>query len=112
MSDTIAVMWDCNGLEAAVNLSDISRQRIWDTLKGRDVKDIPREPNLMHWRLRAQANLQRHYEIYLLEIEDGITVDDVCRAFNESPQEMADTVRRIGHKFYSNRLDPEKRAIV
>jgi hypothetical protein len=109
MSDTIAVMWDCNGLEAAVNLSDISRQRVWDTLKGRDARDIPREPNLMHWRLRAQANPQRHYEIYLLEIEDGITVDDVCRAFNDSPQTMADTVRRIGHKFYSDRMSDEVR---
>ena len=33
-------------------------------------------------------------------------------AFESAPQEMADTVRRVGHKFYSNRLETEKRAIV
>jgi hypothetical protein len=104
MSDTIAVMWDCNGLEAAVNVSDMSRQRVWAALQGKKNNELPREPNLMHWRLRAQANPQRHYEIYLLEIEDDITVDDVCRAFKESPQTMADTIRRIGHKFYSDRV--------
>jgi hypothetical protein len=104
MSDTIAVMWDCNGLEAAVNVTDIDRQRTWAVLQSREPDRVPAPPNLMHWRLRAQANPQRHYEIYLLEIEDDITVDDVCRAFKESPQTMADTIRRIGHKFYSDRV--------
>jgi hypothetical protein len=61
----------------------------------------------MHWQLRAQANPQRHYEIYVLEVQDGITVEDVRVAFEADPQEMADTVRRIGHKFYSDRA-PEK----
>ncbi len=102
MSDTIALMWDCNGLEAAVNVTDISKQRVWAALKGAAPDRIP-GPNLMHWRLRAQANPQRHYEIYLLEVEEGITVEDVRVAFEADPQEMADTVRRIGHQFYSDR---------
>jgi hypothetical protein len=103
MSDTIALMWDCNGLEAAVNVTDISKQRVWAALQGKDLRQVPAEPNLMHWRLRAQANPQRHYEIYLLEVEEGITVEDVRVAFEADPQEMADTVRRIGHQFYSDR---------
>lgn len=107
MSDTIAVMWDCNGLEAIANISDIQRRKVWATLKNEAFHPV--EPNLMHWRLRAQANQQRHYEIYLLEIEDGITVEDVREAFESSPQTMADTVRRIGHKFYSDRVTEEVR---
>lgn len=104
MSSTVALMWDCNGLEAAVNVTDINKKRVWATLKGEDTSKIPFEPNLMHWRLRAQANMQRHYEIYLVEMDDSITVDDIIEAFESNPQTMADTVRRIGHKFYSDRV--------
>ena len=104
MSSTLALMWDCNGLEAAVNVTDINKQRVWATLKGEDASKISFEPNLMHWQLRAQFNPQRHYEIYLLEIEDDITVEDITQAFEDAPQQMADTVRRIGHKFYSDRV--------
>jgi hypothetical protein len=102
MSDTIALMWDCNGLEAAVNVDDIQRQRTWAALKGAAPDRIP-GPNLLMWRLRAEANPQRHYEIYLISAEDGVTVTDICEAFRQAPQEMADTVRRIGHRYYSNR---------
>ena len=106
MSDTIALMWDCNGLEAAVNVDDIQRQRVWAALKGQAPDRIP-GPNLLMWRMRAQANPQRHYEIYLISVEPDVTVNDICEAFRSAPQEMADTVRRIGHRFYSDRA-PEK----
>jgi hypothetical protein len=102
MSDTIALMWDCNGLEAAINVDDIQRQRTWAALKGAAPDRIP-GPNLLMWRLRAEANPQRHYEIYLVTVEDDVTVADICAAFRRAPQEMADTVRRIGHRYYSNR---------
>jgi hypothetical protein len=106
MSHMFAAMWDCNGLEAIVDVTERQQQRAWAMLKG--IRNPPVEvPNLMHWQLRAQANPQRHYEIYILEVEEGITVEDVCMAFEADPQEMADTVRRIGHKFYSDRA-PEK----
>jgi hypothetical protein len=101
-TDTIAVMWDCNGLEAAINVDDIQRQRTWAALKGQ--ASIP-GPSLLHWRLRAQANPQRHYEIYIISAEDGVTVEDITQAFESNPQGMADTVRRIGHCFYSDRRD-------
>lgn len=111
MSDTIALMWDCNGLEAAVNITDINQQRMWAALKGEDLTKVRAEPNLMHWRLRAQANSQRHYEIYLVEVENGITVDDIVEAFEDAPQQMADTVRRIGHRFYSDRAKEPARIV-
>jgi len=28
---------------------------------------------------------------------------DICAAFKTAPQEMADTVRRVGHCYYSDR---------
>ena len=104
MKDPIALMWACNGLEAAINVDDIQRQRTWAALKGAAPDRIP-GPNLLMWRLRAQANPQRHYEIYLIEVESDVTVTDICAAFRTSPQEMADKVRRIGHRYYSDRAD-------
>jgi hypothetical protein len=103
MSDTIALMWDCNGLEAVVNVTDIDRQRTWAMLQGRKKNQVPAPPNLLMWQMRAQANPQRHYEIYLISAENDMTVDDICEAFHKAPQEMADTVRRIGHRYYSDR---------
>ena len=111
MSDTIALMWDCNGLEVAVNVDDINRQRTWALLKGEDATKVPAPPNLLHWQLRAQFNSQRHYEIYIITVEEGITVDDIVEAFEANPQGMADTVRRIGHKFYSDRATEPARIV-
>jgi hypothetical protein len=103
-TDIIALMWDCNGLEAAVNITDIDKKRTWAVLQGKSGRELPITPSLMHWRLRARANSQRHYEIYVISVQDGITVDDIVKAFEDNPQGMADTVRRIGHCFYSDRV--------
>jgi hypothetical protein len=100
MSDTIALMWDCNGLEAIVNVTDIEKRRTWALLQGQG--RVP-GPNLLMWKMRAQANPQRHYEIYLIEVESDITVREICTAFRKAPQKMADTVRSIGHRVYSDR---------
>ena len=108
---TIALMWDCMGLEAAVNVSDISKKRVWAALRGEDLDKVQADPILPQWRLRAQFNPQRHYEIYIIEADEGITVADIRNAFEASPQTMAETVRRIGHKFFSDRQTKE-RAIV
>ena len=108
MSHMFAVMWDCDGLEAIVDVTECQQQRAWAMLKG--IRNPPVElPNLMHWQLRAQANPQRHYEIYVLESGEDVTVEDVRVAFEAAPQEMADTVRRIGHKFYSDRAPAKVR---
>jgi hypothetical protein len=57
----------------------------------------------MHWRLRAQFNTQRHYEIYVFETVKGITAEDIRDMFEASPQTAADTIRGIGTVFYSDR---------
>lgn len=109
ITDTIALMWDCNGLEAAVNVTDIDKQRVWATLNGRDPNKVQGAPNLMMWQLRAQFNPQRHYEIYIITVEQGVTVDDIVKAFEADPQTMANTVRQVGHKFYSDRATEKVR---
>lgn len=106
-TDTIALMWDCYGLEAAVNITDIDKKRTWAVLKG-DSKKLPMPPNLLHWKLRAQYNPQRHYEIYIITTQPGVTVDDITKAFDDSPQHMAETIRRIGHRVYGHPMNPDQ----
>ena len=93
------VMWDCNGLEAVEQLPDPA-DTTFALLKG---TEPPKPPNIMHWRLRAQFNSQRHYEIYVFETVKGITKDDIVEMFEASPQTAADTIRRIGTVFHSDR---------
>jgi hypothetical protein len=100
-------MWDCNGLEAVEQLPDPA-ETTFALLKG---TEPPRPPNIMHWRLRAQFNTQRHYEIYVFETVKGITAEDIRDMFEADPQAAADTIRRIGTVFYSDR-QTKKMAIV
>ena len=100
-------MWDCNGLEAVEQLPDPA-ETTFALLKG---TETPKPPNIMHWRLRAQFNTQRHYEIYVFETVKGITKDDIVEMFEASPQHAADTIRRIGTVFHSDRRT-EKAVIV
>ena len=106
-TNRFVVMWDCNGLEA-VKLLPSDADTTFALLKG---VEPPKLPNIMHWRLRAQFNPQRHYEIYVFETIKGITAEDICDMFEASPQTAADTIRRIGTVFYSDR-QTRKAAIV
>ena len=106
-NNRFVVMWDCNGLEAVEQLPDPA-ETTFALLKG---EEPPKPPNIMHWRLRAQFNTQRHYEIYVFETVKGITKDDIVEMFEASPQHAADTIREIGTVFHSDR-QTQKAAIV
>ena len=98
------VMWDCHGLEALQMLPDPAET----TFALLQNKKPPEGPNIEHWKLRARYNTQRHYEIYIFSTEPGIELDDVLDMFKQNPQHAADTIRRIGHCYYSDRRDEEK----
>lgn len=94
-----AVMWDCHGLEALVRLPDPA-DTTYALLKG---EKPPEMPNIEHWKLRARFNSQRHYEIYTFSADPGVDVGEIREMFESSPQHAADTIRRIGHCYYSDR---------
>jgi len=102
-----AVMWDCNGLEA-VQAVPAPADITFALLRG---AEPPTLPALMHWQLRARFNSHRHYEIYIITATPGITEDDIRDMFEASPQTAADTIRRIGQKYYSDRWEPSSIAI-
>jgi hypothetical protein len=103
-----AVMWCCEGLEAVQHIPD-PKMQTWARLANQPMFEMPR---LNHWQLRAQFNPQRNYEIYLVSAEPGITADDIRLMFDADPQTAADTCRRLGQQFYSNRASNKKPAIV
>jgi hypothetical protein len=72
----------------------------------------PRPPNIEHWKLRARYNSQRHYEIYIITATPGIDRDDIINMFKADPQYAADTIRRLGQCYYSDRREEHKIAIV
>jgi hypothetical protein len=100
-TSTFVVVWDNTGLEYVGNVTEDEQRRVWGELNG---KPVPSQlPNVNHLVLRARYNSQRHYEIYLVTATDGITTDDIREMFEASPQTAADTIRRLGHCYYSDR---------
>jgi hypothetical protein len=104
MNNQFAIMWDCHGLEAVQKVPDPA-DRTFAILAN---KPLPQLPNLNHWELRARYNPQRHYEIYIVATTDGITADDIRDMFEASPQTAADTIRRLGTVFYSDRVQEDR----
>lgn len=100
-------MWDCHGLEAVQPVPDPA-MATWARLTN---TKPPQPPNLLHWRLRAQFNPQRYYEIWIFDADSGIDVDHIRQWFESTPQMAADRIRAIGHCFYSNRAREENTVI-
>ena len=109
MNHHFVVMWDNTGLEYIGDITADEVKRSWSVLKGKPVGSAL--PNLNHMILRARYNPQRHYEIYQIEATDGITADDIRDMFESSPQMAADTIRQLGHCYFSDRV-PEDRVVI
>ena len=101
MSDHVfLVMWDCYGLETCIDVTQHLQDRTWATLTNSKPKEIP---NVNHLILRAKFNTQRHYEIYTVTAQSGITAEIIIEMFEASPQHAADTIRKLGKAIYSDR---------
>lgn len=109
MTHQFVVMWCNEGLEYVGDVTAEQGKKVWATLSNEEHRGMP---NLLHMRLRAQFNSQRHYEIYFVNAVDGITEDDIRQMFCASPQTAADTIRERGECFYSDRLDCKQQVIV
>ena len=105
-TSTFVVVWDNTGLEYVGNVTEDEKNRTWGKLSGNPVAS--QLPNASTLVIRARANPQRHYEIYLVNVTDGITTDDIRDMFEASPQTAADTIRRLGQCYYSGRADTSK----
>jgi hypothetical protein len=90
-------------------IDDFDQQRVLAILKGQNPNKVPMPLSLSLWQLRAQANQQRHYEIYIIETTEDVSVDDIVDAFELAPQAMAERVREIGHGVCSYRAEQDQK---
>lgn len=110
MPHQFLITWSNEGLEFVGDYTEYVQDKMWADLQGK--KPTVSFPNLMHLELRARYNAQRHYEIYLINATDGITVEDIQTMFRNDPQGTADLIRNRGHKYYSDRVETTRVKIV
>jgi hypothetical protein len=115
MSKTFLASWDCHGLESLLDLDMIGGLEMWEVLKTTSEPRWPRTRPINQivtsLMLRARANPQRNYEIYIFTVQAGITEDEITEMFNSSPQYSAELIRKRGTKVYSDRTDVNQRVI-
>ena len=111
MNHQFLVMWCNEGLEYVADVTADQQRVVWEQLQGRST---PRHAyaNPFHLRLRAQANPQRHYEIYIIDAEEGVGEAEIRSMFESNPQSAVDTIRSKGIEFYSDRAEVDRTVIV
>jgi len=87
--------FDTLGFEWIFNVSEYEKKKFWAVLKGDEKVDFPIP---RHAILRARANPQRFPEIWAFESE--ITLDELEEIAEESPQVLADAIRRCGQNVF------------
>lgn len=106
--------WSNEGLESIIDIRGVHKEVTWQTLKDPDhACDAVKKLNtIIHgMMLRARFNNQRDYELYAFSVQKGITKKDIEKAFEESPQTMADTIRKIGVCVHSTKRSKAKTVI-
>ena len=111
------VMWDMTGLEALINVTKLEKEHeqwekenIFRILKEQNQTVKPAHVPLEMMILRAKVNGQRCYEIYAFDSE--LSEEDIRETFESDPQVIADAIRNVGHKFYSDRANKKQQVIV
>lgn len=87
--------FDSIGFEWIFNVSEYEKKKFWSVLKGDTKVDFPIP---RHAILRARANPQRFPEIWAFESE--ISLNELNEYAEDSPQELADAIRRCGQNVF------------
>lgn len=106
-SNAYLVYWCSEGLESVVPVGHYEQIDIENTFRILNNEDPVRNPVntiIQNMLLRARYNSHRHYELYAIKADDGITDKNIEAMFETDPQGSAELIRRIGHKLYSDRM--------
>ena len=105
------IYWCNEGLESVVPVSQYEEIDVANTFRILADEDPVRNPIntiIQTMLLRARCNTQRHYELYAIEADPGISGLDIESMFQANPQSSADTIRRIGVKLWSDRINTDR----
>jgi hypothetical protein len=111
-SSTLLLSWDQQGLEAVINVTEYEKAAVWAALSDSKTPATNLNHIVTAVMLRARYNSQRHYEIYTINVAEGITEDDIRQMFEDAPQQAADLIRERGNKMYSDRVEQKSVKIV
>jgi hypothetical protein len=94
------------GLESVTNLTSLDKQYIWNALKGGGDEGYNKAMNtIRYFILRARTNTQRCYEIYTIDVDPEVSVDEITSMFESDPQGSAELIRSRGNLLHSDRSD-------
>jgi hypothetical protein len=99
-------MWNQYGIEAIVPVTqyeDQAKLDIWNILQEKPTGKNPLDDILSSMQLRARFNPGRHYEIYAMDCEEGITEEQLFELWDSNPQYAADLTREKGVCMFSDR---------
>ena len=99
--------WDQEGLESCINATDMEKENVWAALTDSKLKNHMHQIVTM-MMMRAQANPQRHYEVYTIHVLAGISEYDIRKMFEDDPQAAAELIRSRGTKLASYREDKSR----
>jgi hypothetical protein len=115
--NNFVAVWDMYGLEslhdvlqAKKDFDEWEKKKIVAILKEEKEPPRPRGIPLQYILLRAKMNSPRNYEIY--EFVSELSYNKVVEQFKKNPQAMADAIRSVGNKIYSDRAETYKQVIV
>lgn len=98
--------WDMSGIDAIVPITEyegIDAENTMRLLKNEPAERNPLNSILQMMIMRAQANSQRHYEIYAIDCAFEIDEKEWRANWESDPQGCADLIRARGEKIFSDR---------
>ena len=98
--------WCNEGLESITDVTKYSKwkqQQLVDILAGKEEEPNPINQIINIMIIRARINTHRRYELYIFNSE--LEKEDIEAAFEEMPQQLADNIRAIGRKIFSDRVE-------
>ena len=114
----ILAAWDSTGFETLQDIThfhpeNFEKTQLIEILSGHKKTRNPLGQQISMMKLRAQANMQRVYEIYIFSTNDDIEFKDVEDWMIGDPQSLVNWVRK-NHtvKIYSDYVPEHRRAIV
>ena len=105
------IYWCEEGLESVVPITQYEQLDAENTFRVLNNQEMVRNPlnsMIQGMILRAKVNEHRHYELYAIDCNDGITKEDLEQMFETDPQAAADLFRKRGHRMYGNRAEKNR----
>jgi hypothetical protein len=109
--------WDREGFECIQDVTQYhpdkwGQQQLMDLLRDNSCESNPIGRQIHHMKLRAQFNQHRDPEIYLIEGNDNIVIDDLQTWSLEDPQSLVNWVRQNHYHCVVKKQQSEQRVVI